>query len=169
VRSLVIDFYVTLLWPLILLAVIALWYAIQGYRWPTKELSERKPFDEGEELVNWRYERRDEKDKAKNLIWFFSVMFVLLCAVMFTPDRWKIEVAYQFWTVLWFASGMALIILVPTAWHYARALRWWKLIACLLAILMAAASTEHFYHQKINSGKITCPQCDDDDDQPDDN
>jgi hypothetical protein len=169
VRKLVLDFDVTVLLPLILFVLVVLWNVIQVYRWPSEELYDRKPFDEGEELVNWRRERRNERDKAKRFIWFFAIALGVLCGVMFSPGRWKIEFAYPLWDSLWLVSAIAFVILIPTAWHYARKLDWLRLIACLLAMLMAAASAEHFFHQKINARHVSCPYCSDDDDRPDDN
>jgi hypothetical protein len=56
------------------------------------------------------------------------------------------------------------------AWHYARKPDWLRCGVCLLVILMSAASTEHFSHQKTNSHRAICPHCSDDDsEQPDNN
>ncbi len=55
-RKLVFDFDVTILWPLILVALIVLWSSIRTYRRPSDEWWERPGLEEHEKYAAW--ERR---------------------------------------------------------------------------------------------------------------
>ncbi len=88
---------------------------------------------------------------------------------MLTPDGFKVFVAEGLWDILYIISAVSFVVSIPAAWHYAKESNWLKFGICLLVMLMAAASTEHFVHQKINAGNVNCPHCSDDDDRPDDN
>ncbi|MDR3797023.1 MAG: hypothetical protein P4K93_02650 [Terracidiphilus sp.] len=177
-RSLVIDFDLAVLLPLILLASGVLWNSVRrclDSRSDCKAALIRieKPFDtreEGEEFLEWGSKRCAEWHDAKRFIWFPSIALVLLCALMLTPGVFKVEIAEGLWYLLCLVSVVSFVICIPMAWHYAKELDWLKFGICLLAMLMLAASAEHFMHQKINARHVNCPHCgDDDDDQPDDN
>jgi hypothetical protein len=162
-RKLVVDFDLTILAPFLLWLLIALWNAVRVYRWASDELCERREgAREAERTFDWDSERREEKRKAKSMIWISSIVSVLVCGVWLMSDRWKISVAYQAWWILHFVSPFAFLFSAGCAWHYARRQERMKLMACLLAMLFMAASAEHFFHQTSNSGRIACPGCDDD-------
>ncbi len=161
-RSLVLDFDFTILAPSLVFLLIALWNAIQVYRWPTEKLLNRRPqLEETTERADWEYERREEKRIARILIFAWAIALLLICAVLLMSDRWELEVAFQVWQVLRFVSFFAFLFAMLMAWHYARRQERLKLIACLLAMLLIAASGEHFSHQKDNAQRIVCPGCED--------
>lgn len=177
-RKLVIDFDLTVLFPLILVALGVLWNSVRRY-WESRSDCKaalrriEKPFDtreEGEEFFEWGSKRCAEWREDKKSLWFPSIALIALCALMFMPDGFKVFVAEGFWSIAWMVSGLCFIVCIPMAWHYAKELEWLKFGICLLAMLMAAASAEHLVHQKFNAHHVNCPHCgDDDDDQPDDN
>ena len=176
-RNLVIDFDLTVLCPLLLLSAIALWSSGRAFlsarvscRASIKRIE--RPFETKEaveEFVEWGRSRCADMREYRKLVGLFVGVVVVLCAAMWMPDRWKIELAYPVWDVLWFASWMSFIITIFVAWHYAEKSDWLRFGICLLAMLMAAASTEHFDHQRMNARHVACPHCSDDDDRPDDN
>lgn len=162
-RNLVFDFEVTILWPLILVSIVVLWSSIRTYRWPSDEWWERPNLDEHEKYAEWEQRRREEKRKAQEVAWFSVAALVVTCAVMLFRDGWKTQVAYLAWKGLEFISFISFIITFFMAWHYARKVDRLRLGICMLAMLLAAASTEHFFHQTINAGHIACPHCSDHD------
>jgi peptidoglycan/LPS O-acetylase OafA/YrhL len=159
-RSLAVDFDLTILAPFLLWLLITLWNSIQAYRWPTEKLLDRRPPLEAEERAAWDWERLDEKRKARILIWFSAIALTMVCGAWLMNDRWKLFVGYQAWWILHFIGFFAFLFSAACAWNYARRQERLKLIACLLAMLFIAASTEHFFHQTSNSGRTACPGCD---------
>lgn len=160
-RNLVIDFDVIVLWPSIAFALIVLATSIRTYLSPSVGYWEAK--ERGEEhLDEWR---RREKREVKDLLWLSGGVLLVLCAVMLTNDKWKMNFAYLVWKPLQLVSAVSLVIAALAAWHYAERRERLKLLACLLVMLLAAASTEHFFHQAINTRHVVCPHCGDDDDQ----
>jgi hypothetical protein len=143
VRKIALDFDLTVLLPLALFALIALWNSIRAYR-------EFPP-------------HRKEKWNAQRLVWLSSGVMVAICVLLFAPDDWKSVVAYLTWDALWFSSGVLFLISVAAAWHYAKRFEWFKLGICVLVGLIIMAGAEHFFHQKINANRINCPHCSDDD------
>jgi hypothetical protein len=167
-RTLAFDFDFTILAPLIVFLLITLWNSIQAYRWPTEELHERRPFlEQTKEYADWEWERQEEKRKAKTLIWVSAIGLVLVCGAWPISDKWKVFLAHQAWSGLQIISILAFFFATWMAWGYARRQKRLQLIVCLLAMLVTAASSEHFSHQTINTGRIVCPHCGNDD-QPDD-
>ena len=175
-RNLVIDFDLTVLWPLILLALIVLWNSVRTYlksRSDCKASIERlkgtfETLKEGEEFLEWGRSRCQEKHKSEEFIWISSGMVAILCALMLMPDKWKVVAAHWLFNALWFVSVVSFVIAISMAWRYARKLDWLRVGVCLFVMLMAAASAEHFLHQEINARHIACPHCSQDDDPPDD-
>jgi hypothetical protein len=177
VRKLVIDFDSTVLFPLIAVALGVLWNSFRRYwesRSDCKAALKRieKPFDtreEGEEFFEWGSKRCAEWRKNRKSLWFPSVALIVLCAVVMMPDGFKVFVGEGLWYILGVGSLVSFVICIPMAWHYAKESDWLKLGMCLLAMLVAAASAEHFIHQKENAHHVICPHCSDDDDAQDDN
>lgn len=176
-RNLVIDFDLTVLAPLILIAVGVLWNSVRTYlesRSDYKASLKRieLPFnsrEEEEEFLEWGSKRCTEWRKDRKFLWFPSIALVVLCALLWMPDGFTVFVAEGLWSILWLVCAVGFIISIPMAWHYAKESDWWKFVICLLVALMLAASAEHFFHQKINARDLNCPHCSDDDDRPDDN
>lgn len=166
-RSLVIDFYLTVLFPLVIFALLVLWNSVRVYRWPSRRLYEHRPIEQGEELVALKQLRSEEKWQAKGLIWISGIALLLSCAVIPMGDHWKLNIAYFAWRALQFVGAISFIIAALMAWDYVEKQERLKLLACLLAMLMAAASTLHFFHQAINAEHVICPDCSDDDERPD--
>ncbi len=158
-RKLVIDFDLIVLWPSIVFALIVFATALHKYVSPSAGYWEA--IRNGEDIGEWR---RNQKRQVRDLLWFSALAFLVLCAVMLMADRSKLFVAYLAWQALQFFSVISLIVASGMAWHFAWKQERLKLLICLLAMLIAAASTEHFFHQKINTGHIVCPHCGDDDD-----
>lgn len=174
-RKLVADFDWTVLGPLILLALIVLSSSLRTYfsaRAYCKSAKRRlaEPFSDDEDrkaLLEQRGIRQQEKWNSERPIRFSLGALVILCAAMLTVDSWKMVIAYPVWDLLSYISGVAFIVAAVAAWHYAKKpnlVNIVKLGICFLVMLMAAASAEHFFHQKINARHITCPECRDDDD-----
>lgn len=138
-RKIVLDFELTIVWPLILFALIALWNSIRAYR---KFPPERK-----------------EKWNARRVIWLSCAALVVLFCLLFIPDEWKAVAAYQFWSVLWFINAVSVLIGIAVGWHYARKANWFHLGLCVLLVLMMLASLEHVFHQSINARHLMCPDC----------
>ncbi len=86
---------------------------------------------------------------------------------MMLNDRWKVAIALSFWNASQYISFTAFIIAIIAAWYYASKLDGLRVGICLLVMLLAAASAEHFIHQTINAQHQVCPDCDDSD-RPDD-
>jgi ABC-type uncharacterized transport system permease subunit len=98
-----------------------------------------------------------------------GLAFAALCAAMLMPDTWKAVAGYLLWTALLFASFVSFIIAISMAWHYAKKSDRMRFGICLLVMLLAAASAEHFFHQRMNAQHINCPHCGDDDERTDGN
>lgn len=175
-RNLVIDFELTILFPLILLALIVFWIQFRAYlsaRSDCKAATKRLKGsfgtrEEGEECLAWGTSRYRDKRRARQLAVFLACALVVLCAVIFLPESWKADAAFLSFSLMFFVSTISFLIAIPVAWQYAEKSDWLKLGICLLAMLMAAASAEHFSHQQTNARHITCPHCNNDD-GPDDN
>lgn len=153
-RKLVLDFDLIVLWPSIAFALIVLATSLHTYLSPSAGYWEA--IRNGEDIDEWR---RNQKSQVKDMVWISAVALLIVVGIMLMSDRLKLGVAYLAWQVLTFASSIALIMAAGMAWHYAEKQERLKLLACLLAMLMAAASTEHFFHQEINTGHIVCPHC----------
>jgi uncharacterized membrane protein YidH (DUF202 family) len=195
-RKLAFDFDLIFLWPCIVFAVGVLLASINTYLQPSSEREYSRPsenrshfeFAENDaqrkvndarwylrdaewELaeVEWKYRRQEEKRQAKDIAWVSAITLIVLIAVMLTSDRWKLDAASLAWENLKYVSFLVFIIMIPVTWDCAKKRERLKLVACLLAMLMAAASTEHFIHQEINTKHVICPHCSDDDDSGPDN
>ena len=156
-RKLVIDFDLIVLWPSIVFALIVFATALHRYMSPSAGYWEA--IRNGEDIGEWR---RNQKRQVRDLLWLSAFAFLVLCAVMLMADRSKLFVAYLVWQALQFFSVISLIVAAGMAWHFAWKQERMKLLACLLAMLIAAASTAHFFHQAINSGHVICLHCDND-------
>jgi hypothetical protein len=177
VRKLVIDFDLTFILPLILLALGVFlnsfrryWESRSYYRASLKRIE--KPFDSPEDehqFLEWASERCTKWRKDRKLLWLPSIALVVFCALMLMPDGFKIFLAEGLWKLLFMISAVSFVVSIPAAWHYAKGFNWLKFGICLLVMLLAAASAEHFIHQNINARHVNCPRCSDDDDEPDDN
>lgn len=176
-RNLVLDFNLTILLPLILVVLGVLWNLVRTYleaRSTYKAALKRieRPFDtreEEDEFLDWGSKRCTEWRNAKKSLRFPLVVLIVLCVLLWMPDVFKLSIAEGLWYILWMASAVSFIICIPMAWNYAKESNWLKFWLCLLALLMLAASAEHFFHQKLNADHVICPHCSDDDDRPDDN
>ena len=162
-RNLVIDFELTVLWPLLAFALIVLLNSVLAYHSPGLDqyFGEKSP----EEL---RQQKEERKWRAKFLAWLSGFLVLILSTVLMVRDPIKLYVASQVWPVLQIISVLTFFITIPAAWIYARSSDRLKLAICLLVLLFTAASTEHFFHQTINARHAICPHCSDDDDRPDD-
>lgn len=171
-RKIVLDFDLTILAPLILTALVVLWKAVR--KWFSSKADYRacvellalplESKEEIEETLERKRERQQEIRQSKDVLWFSSVALVVLCAAWLIPDSWKVLAGYFVWYVLSLAGPIAIIFAILAAWDYAMKPNLIKFVVCILAILMAAASTEHFYHQKINANHVICPNCSESDD-----
>lgn len=131
-RKIILDFDLTILWPLILFSLITLWHSIRAFR-------QLPP-------------SRKEKWNAQRLIGISAAVIVTAGALLFVPDGWKAVAAYLAWNVLSLVSGVLFLISLIAAWDYAKNLEWFKLLICVLVALMIVAGAEHILHQRINSG-----------------
>ena len=134
-RKIVFDFDLTILWPLIIFAIMTLWHSVRAYR-------SLPP-------------NRKEKWNARRVIWLSSVVLVAVCGLMLAPDEWKTVAAYLIWDLLSFIAPLSFVITLVAAWDYAKRMEWFRLGVCVILMLMIAASIEHFYHQKINADHVT--------------
>lgn len=161
-RKLVVDFDLIVLWPSIAFALIVFATSLRTYLSPSAGYWEA--IRNGEDIAEWR---RNQKSQVKDLLWISAVALLILVAIMLMSDTLKLGVAYLTWDVLEFLSVGALILAAIAAWGYAEKQQRLKLLACLLAMLMAAASAEHFFHQKHNATHAMCPHCNDENDSSD--
>jgi hypothetical protein len=176
-HKIAIDFDLTVLLPLILVASGVLWNSVRRCLDSRSDCKAaliriKKPFDtreEGEEFLEWGTKRCAEWREAKRVIWFPPIALALLCGSMLMPDGFKTSVGEGLWYILCRVGMVCFIVCIPMAWHYAKEFDWLKFAICLLAMLMLAGSAEHFFYQNINARHVNCPHCSDDDDQPDDN
>ena len=195
-HKVVTDFEFTVLWPCIVFAIAVLLASILTYLQPSEERQYWRPSEErghyefaendAQRKVNdarwhlrdaewelrefeWKYLRSQERRKAKDFIWVSAITLVLLCVVMLIGDKWKADISELAWKALMYVSALSFFITIPVAWSYARQLKWLRLGACLLVLLVSAAGCEHCLHQSMNAHHATCPHCSDDDDEPDDN
>lgn len=166
-RKLALDFDFTILAPLLLGISFALWNSVMAYRRPTDELWERRPYVDEPNWDDWHRERDEEKRKAAISIWVSAVGLLIFTGMWILSDGWKVNFAFQIWKSLEFISAISFVIAAGLAWQCAHGQHRLKLIACLVAMVLIAASTEHFYHQAMNSGRVACPHCGDQDQQDD--
>jgi len=176
-RSLVRDFDLTILWPLIAISAIAIVQFARAYI--TKRSAFRhieRNFERevragavGVDTLDLRDEVRRSKSRIGYILLASSVVLCALVCVLLMGDIWKLHVAYRMWNLLWIVSSISVVVALVMAWLCAKESNWSGLGICLLAILMAVASAEHFFHQTVNSGRITCPRCSDDDTDNSDN
>ena len=177
-QKVVTDFDLTVLWPLIIFTSFLLWHSIQRRiaAGRSNRIVERD-FERqirlgavGEEAIEERYQSRRSKVIAGRILWAVAIVFVALIAVLPASGKLKLEIGYRVWELLALAGLITLLVTVWVAWQCARDADVDKLALCLLIILLAAASTVHFFHQEINALRFVCrPHCnvDDDDDRPD--
>lgn len=175
-RNLVIDFDLTVLWPLILFALVVLISSVRLYLATNRDCKAAEKRlagtfeseEEGEKFLEWGRSRCDQKREAKGLIWFSAVWSGVLCVTFLMPDRVKTGVAFLAWTALSFAATVSFVVAISMAWHYAKKSDWLKFWVCLVVMLLAATSAKHFFFQSINSRHVVCPHCSDDDERPED-
>ncbi|HTU51005.1 MAG TPA: hypothetical protein VMF56_10440 [Acidobacteriaceae bacterium] len=153
-RKLVVDFDLIVLWPSIAFALIVFATSLHTYLSPSAGYSE--VVKNGEDIGEWR---RNQKRQVKDLLWFSAVALLILIAIMLMSNRSKLDVAYLTWEALQFLSIGALILASGMAWHYAEKQQRLKLLVCLLAMVIAAASVEHCFHEAVNTRHLVCPQC----------
>jgi uncharacterized integral membrane protein len=171
VRKLALDFDLTVLWPLILFAFILVWRSVRAYLSANRDYKFSLKRIEGafdsreaeDEFLEWGSKRCADRQKTKKFVWLSAILFLVLVALMLATDKWQVTFAYGAWEGLWFAGMISFVTAGIMAWRYAEERNWWKFGVCLLAILMAAAATEHFFHQTANAHRAICPHCDDDD------
>jgi hypothetical protein len=164
VRHLVIDFESTVLLPLILFAAIVLWNGIRVFWRPSPKLNKIRPFpDEEDGHLEWGRLRDTEKYRAKELILASGGVLLVLIVAMLLKDEWKVDIAFQLWKAFEVIGLLVFFLSLAFAWYYAQNQKILKLLLCLLIMLIAASGVEHFFHQWINSGRIVCPHCGDDD------
>lgn len=147
-RSLVIDFEWTVLGPAILFGLVVLASFVYEYRSAKGNGNHQQAYI------------------IRNLMTFMVVGLLVLSSGFLVPDRFKMFFAYQIWGLLGVVSGLSVFIATVLAWYFAKKYELLKVAACLLSVLMGAASTEHCYHQRINSQHVVCPDCNDDDERP---
>lgn len=180
-RKIIIDFYCTVLLPLSLLAsagfvasVRKFWMAERAILRDEEFLLERATDPNGDEdaeryLAEWREDKDNTKSKSKPLIQLSGGALLAFIAFAFFDDETKMFLIEQVWGVLEFAAVFALLASFATAWHYAQSRHKWKFALAILSILLATASAEHFMHQKANTERVVCPNCDDSDYDDSDN
>ena len=169
-RSVATDFDMTVLWPLIAVALTLLWYSARTYLSAIKSSQHVEKYYlnqirssgsvDADSLETIDKHRRGRMVSGYRLTGSI-IALSLVSGVMLMGDPWKLRIAYLVWTALLFISLISFLAAVGMAWHYAKESDWPKLGACLLAILLSAASAEHFFHQQMNARHATCPHCDD--------
>ena len=148
-RKIVTDFDWTILLPMMLFTFVVLACFIHQYRLAKAE---------GNDI---------EARNVRNLLIFTIGALVVICAVFFAPSKLKVFFAFQIWGLLFFVSIVSVLIAALFTWDFVTKWEFVKAGLCLVAMLMGAASTEHCYHQKNNSHHVVCPDCNDDDERPD--
>jgi|SRR5271155_1110769 len=172
-RSVTTDFDLTVLWPLIAVALVLLWQSARTYlsaikssrhveKYYLNQIRSSGAVDANslETINEYRHKRSISGYRLTGSI----VAVSLLSGVMLVGDVWKLRIAYLAWSGLVFISLIAFLVTFGMAWYFAKEFDWLKLGVCLLGMLLSAASAEHFFHQQINSRHAACPHCDDNDD-----
>lgn len=174
-RKIIIDFYLTVLLPLFGIGVVSLWNSIRLYRSANRFISRAPKYLEEHPEQNtpqFAEERKDEENRkrlAKRLIQISAGGVLALLALVLVGDGIKLEVIGLIWFLLRLISFVSFLVSFGMSWHYARKRQWIPFTLTVLAILLAAASTEHFIHQTINTERINCPDCSDDEHYSDNN
>jgi len=171
-RSLVFDFDLSILWPLILLSLIVFGNSIHVYavakedcKRSVKRLSETgfATKEAGEEYLEWARGRVKDRRKSVEFVRYSALTLMISITAMLAPDRWKVELMYWVSSGLGYFSAAMCFSGLAFAWHYARKLDWLRVGICLAVVVVALGSAEHFIHQEMNARRITCPHCTDDD------
>lgn len=161
-RKIVFDFDLTVLWPLILLFLVGLGRSIRTYisskadcKACAEVLGMSLGAQEREEILERKRTSQQQNWVSKDLIRASAIALGACSGAVFMPDNWKILAAYFSWYFLSFASAALFIFAIVLAWDYAKKSDVVKFLICILVMLIAAASAEHFYHQKINADYVT--------------
>jgi fatty acid desaturase len=141
-RSIVFDFYIVVLFPLLGISIVSLWNSIRLYR-----------------TTVWCKEPEKVAKLAKRLIWISASAAAFLVALVFINDGIKIVVICGLWYVLSVAAFVSIYFPLKSSWEHAQKRDWLSLAISIVAILLATASTVYFIHQGINTRHIVCPNC----------
>ncbi len=96
----------------------------------------------------------------------YSATGILACVVVASvTNSIELTVIQAVWWVLRIAAFASVWVAAIWSWKYASERKWKEFILAVLAILLGVAATEHFVHQGINTGRLTCPHCDDNSDR----
>jgi hypothetical protein len=122
-RNLATDFDLTVLWPLIAVALFALWQSARMLISSANALRHtEKHFDDqvrtgavGTDVIELLNENRRTKSQSGRLLKGSIAALFLLTSVMLISDRWKLSIAYIAWTALWVASTISFLVAIPMA------------------------------------------------------
>ena len=164
-RKIIIDFYLIVLLPLLGVGLISLWNSFRLYRSACRFVSRapqylrNHPEQQTYGFVQELEQEKSKKDLAKRLIRFSASGVFALLVLVFVGDGIKLTVIRAIWYALEISAFASIVISATASWHYARERRWKRFSLAVLAILLSAAATEHFAHQEMNTGRNTCPNC----------
>jgi hypothetical protein len=170
-RKVMIDFYLTVLVPLLAVTIVSLWNSIRFYLSAKHQLSSaeneiKTQIAKGEvqvETAEWRESQINRKDLAKQLMRIsFAGAFVLV-GFPFLSDAIKLNVMTGAWLILSVIGFLSFLYASIMAWICAQKRQWLNFFLAVCALLITAASTEHFFHQQLNAKQIMCPHCDEND------
>jgi len=137
-RKIILDFYFTVLLPLSVVALVSIVNSI-------------------------RYYRESSWQRSKVFILLSAGALLAFIAFMFIRDSIKLQIILGFWYFLGLSSILWLIYACGMAWKYADECRWLNFFLCVMSIVLALASAEHFLHQDANTRHAICPACGDSD------
>ena len=141
-RSIVLDFYIVVLFPLLGIAFVSLWNSIRLYR-----------------TTAWCKEPENVAKLAKRLIWISSGGAASLIGLIFISNGIKIVLIWGIWYVLSLAAFVSIYFPLKSSWGYAQKRDWLSLSVSIVAVLLAIASAVYFIHQGLDTRHIACPSC----------
>ncbi len=147
-RKVISDFYLIALIPLVIVALISLCMSVRLYY-----------------VTRWQG-ASETRSGLKLVIQASSGVLALSFAFLFLTDHFKVKIIWLAWQLLYLVSSLLFIGALCASCYFAHKRQWPKLAIALAIMLTASAGIEHFFHQKANTGRIACPNCSDDDEDP---
>lgn len=174
-RKLISDFDFTVWLPLAIVVLVFLGISVGRYfaaifrlrraaKWRRELAGTERDTEQGRaEFAEWRKDQEQGRRKGMLSVLLSAIAAALLSGFLFMSDRSKLDIMHLVWSALGFLSSLSFVggLIASCVYAYKRE----RLICALSLVLMllAAASTEHFMHQRENTGHVLCPNCDDSD------
>jgi branched-subunit amino acid transport protein len=135
-HKIVIDLYISVVLPLSVIAAILLWHSIQAYR-------------------------GSDKGEGNLFLLFAAFPLALLLVFFFISGSHKVGLGLCFYQLMEFVSPVAFVYACVWAFGVVNeheqslpSFKPFKIVACVLAMLIATGSTLHFMHQTANAKHV---------------